>query len=74
MADLKIVKRRLTNSYRCGYCSQYFCKLEDPRTLPCLHVYCMKCLQTDIGYRKTNVECAYCGYGFIPDRHFPVRC
>jgi len=39
---------------------QYFNKLEDPRTLPCLHVYCMRCLKTDIGGRKDHIRCAYC--------------
>jgi len=58
MADSRIVKRRVDDSYRCGYCNQPFSKLEDPRTFPCLHVYCMRCLTMD---RKTHIKCAYCG-------------
>jgi len=61
MADSRVVKKRLNDSYRCGYCRQHFIKLKDPRTLPCLHVYCMSCLKTDIGYRKTHIKCVYCG-------------
>jgi len=60
MAESRVVKKRLTDTYRCGYCLQFFNKVGDFRTLPCLHVYCMQCLKTDIGARKDHITCAYC--------------
>ncbi|KAF6036122.1 hypothetical protein EB796_005570 [Bugula neritina] len=32
--------KKVTTTYRCGYCNHHFRDLIDPRALPCLHVYC----------------------------------
>jgi len=58
------IKRRLNNSYRCGYCLQYFNKLEDPRTLPCLHVYCMMLTVGELQYTKC-IGTYWLGYYFL---------
>ena len=44
----------LPEHLRCGYCNEEFV---DPRFLPCLHTYCLKCVTEMIGI-EGHVNCA----------------
>lgn len=47
------------DSLRCLICSEFY---EDPKTLPCLHTFCKKCLLKDIQKKPTDLptKCPVC--------------
>ncbi|XP_067943267.1 E3 ubiquitin/ISG15 ligase TRIM25-like [Watersipora subatra] len=54
MADVQ-----LSEDYRCGYCYEQFNSMDDPRELPCHHVFCKTCLEEDYSAHG-NVRCRSC--------------
>lgn len=53
----------LPEHLRCGYCNEEFV---DPRFLPCLHTYCLKCVTEMIGI-EGHVNCAECSFSGVLD-------
>ena len=41
-------------------CSICFDLFSDPRVLPCLHIYCLKCLQGLVNKEKSDLSCPQC--------------
>ncbi|XP_067943266.1 E3 ubiquitin-protein ligase TRIM71-like [Watersipora subatra] len=54
MADLQ-----LSEDYRCGYCYKQFNSMDDPKELPCHHVFCKTCLEEDYSVHG-NIRCRSC--------------
>ena len=44
-------------SLKCSICLELF---SDPRVLPCLHTYCLKCLQGLVSDQKSDLSCPQC--------------
>ena len=44
-------------SLKCSICLELF---SDPRVLPCLHTYCLKCLQGLVSDQKSDISCPQC--------------
>ena len=44
-------------SFKCSICLEFF---SDPRVLPCLHTYCLKCLQGLVSDQKSDLSCPQC--------------
>ena len=44
-------------SLKCSICLELF---SDPRILPCLHTYCLKCLQGLVSDQKSDLSCPQC--------------
>ena len=44
-------------SFKCSICLELF---NDPRVLPCLHTYCLKCLQGLVSDQKSDLSCPQC--------------
>ena len=44
-------------SLKCSICLELF---SDPRILPCLHTYCLKCLQGLVSDQKNDLSCPQC--------------
>ena len=44
-------------SLKCSICLEFF---SDPRVLPCLHTYCLKCLQGLVSDQKSDLSCPQC--------------
>jgi hypothetical protein len=61
------VKEKLNNLTECSVCAETY---SDPRVLPCIHTYCLKCIE---GFSKKKqpgdrVSCPLCRKDFIiPD-------
>ena len=43
---------------KCSICLEPF---NDPRVLPCLHTYCLKCLQSLVSGKRSDLSCPQCG-------------
>ena len=44
------------SNLKCSICLEFF---SDPRVLPCLHTYCLKCLQGLVSDRKSDLSCPH---------------
>ena len=45
------------SNLKCSICLEFF---SDPRVLPCLHTYCLKCLQGLVTDQKSDLSCPQC--------------
>ena len=45
------------SNLKCSICLELF---NDPRLLPCLHTYCLKCLQGLVNDQKSDLSCPQC--------------
>ena len=45
------------SNLKCSICLDLF---SDPRVLPCLHIYCLKCLQGLVSKEKSDLSCPQC--------------
>ena len=45
------------SNLKCSICLELF---NDPRVLPCLHTYCLKCLQGLVSNKKSDLSCPQC--------------
>ena len=45
------------SAFKCSICLELF---SDPRILPCLHTYCLKCLQGLVSDQKSDLSCPQC--------------
>ena len=45
------------SNLKCSICLEFF---SDPRVLPCLHTYCLKCLQGLVRNHKSDLSCPQC--------------
>ena len=45
------------DNLKCSICFELF---SDPRLLPCLHTYCLKCLQRLVSDQKSHLNCPQC--------------
>ena len=45
------------SNLKCSICLEFF---NDPRLLPCLHTYCLKCLQGLVCDKKSELSCPQC--------------
>ena len=45
------------SNLKCSICLEFF---SDPRVLPCLHTYCLKCLQGLVSDQKSDLSCPQC--------------
>ena len=45
------------SNLKCSICLEFF---TDPRILPCLHTYCLKCLQRLVNDQKNDLSCPQC--------------
>ena len=45
------------SNLKCSICLELF---SDPRLLPCLHTYCLKCLQGLVSDKKSDLSCPQC--------------
>ena len=46
-------------SIKCGFCLRKDEALEDPKSLPCSHVHCLRCLMDNYDVHKI-VRCPFC--------------
>ena len=46
-----------SSNLKCSICLEFF---SDPRVLPCLHTYCLKCLQGLVRNHKSDLSCPQC--------------
>jgi hypothetical protein len=44
-------------SITCSICSELF---DDPRILPCLHTYCLRCINQKLTSNETQFVCLFC--------------
>ena len=51
-----------TDKIRCPHCLEELDYLEDPKQLPCTHVFCMPCLENITAIKENGVEvtCSIC--------------
>lgn len=72
------ISTQLQDITECSICLKPF---TDPRSLPCIHTFCLKCLQTYVGNQKPgkNISCPICrteftipraGVGELPKNFF----
>ena len=47
----------VVNNLKCSICLEFF---TDPRILPCLHTYCLECLQGLVNDQKNDLSCPQC--------------
>ena len=59
MAAAASTSYQLTDDYSCGYCLQRLPYMVDPKELPCSHVFCLSCLEADLG-EKNDISCKIC--------------
>ena len=45
----------------CRYCLRKAADMEDPRQLPCQHVFCYQCIKSDFTKLGQNLKCPNCG-------------
>ena len=67
--DVQQLFRSLKKEAECPLCLE---TVKDPKTLPCLHSFCMRCIDKHAGYAKrkleTTIKCPVCQACFqIPD-------
>ena len=51
---LSVALDKLEEQLTCKICSKQF---NDPRTLPCLHSFCLECVQKIFVHLKVSSEC-----------------
>ena len=47
----------ISDNLKCSICLDLF---NDPRLLPCLHIYCLRCLQGLVSDQKSHLNCPQC--------------
>jgi len=47
---------------KCRLCAEMF---SEPRMLPCLHTFCLRCLHDQLATSRGVVTCPCCGRGFL---------
>ena len=57
MATFSSVSPANRDNLKCSICLELF---NDPRVLPCLHTYCLKCLQGLVSNKKSDLSCPQC--------------
>ncbi|KAF6035043.1 hypothetical protein EB796_006657 [Bugula neritina] len=45
----------------CAFCMSNLNQMQDPRKLPCDHIFCLDCLKSDFGTDGTSTKCPICG-------------
>ena len=52
-----VVVSHSASNLKCSICLELF---SDPRVIPCLHTYCLKCLQDLVSDQKSELSCPQC--------------
>jgi len=52
------------NQIECGFCVGRLEDLEDPKSLPCGHIHCLRCLTGSFEVSRI-VRCPFCRYAYI---------
>ncbi|XP_067931707.1 uncharacterized protein [Watersipora subatra] len=60
LKDMAEASTELVGDYKCGFCCIEFKRMVDPRTLPCQHVYCKKCLEEHAEENDGKILCEDC--------------
>ena len=61
LSEQEKVQQNETDLTHCGIC---LCPIQDPKSLPCLHLFCLRCLEEWVKEHTDKVDCPVCKDNF----------